>query len=222
MTKDNWNSFCGIMNAVSLVTANKEQSKEALLLMFNLLQKYELTDIQRAVYEHLKTKDGKYFPTPSHIIQLLEGNTDETYEVAWRLFLKAVRKYGGYETVKFPDPAFHYAIEQLGGWVKVNNDINELTEKEIAFYGKDFKMLYAVGKRNSNWESVPVALAGAIEQENSFNGFMDYLPEVVEVETGKQLKRKELLLKEVSNSKLTQLVGELKSNLTEGVLRNEI
>lgn len=207
MTKDDWKVFCNVLNAVSLITVGKEQTPEALLLMFETLKHYELSDVQKAISEHLRTKDGKFFPTPSHLIQILDGNEDESAEVAWRLFLKAVRRYGNYETVKFPAPAFHYAIEQLGGWVKVNSDINELTEKELAFYSKDFKMLFNVGKRKCNWEDVPLALAGEIEQNNSFNGLMDYLPEIIEVSTGKQIKRKELFLE--ANTEVKEVVKKL-------------
>ena len=190
-----WKTFCTLMNAAAEVSATQPKSNAALGLMFALLSKYSIQDIQRAVQIHLQSADGKFCPTPAHIINILEGEPEDRAEVAWQEFRRAVEKYGPYESVRFPKPAFHYAIKMLGGWLRINKDLSDMTEKEIKFYGKDFKRLYAVGEKRATWENVPLYFPGEFERNNRLiNSFKRFAPWIYMVDTGVQVSPSKLLL----------------------------
>lgn len=205
-----WKAFCTLMNAAAEVSATQPKSNAALGLMFALLSKYSIQDIQRAVQIHLKSGDGKYCPTPSHIINILEGEPEDRSEVAWREFRRAVEKYGSYESVRFPKPAFHYAIKMLGGWLRVNQNIGEMTEKDIEFFGKDFKRLYTVGEQQATWANVPSYFPGEFERHNcGVDAFNEFVPDVYLVDSGKKIKRNEL---QSGTRKLPKVVLQIVKN----------
>lgn len=218
MTKEcDWKPFCALMRTAAKMCATEAKDTDALAMMFVILSGYSFEQVKRAVFQHFKTKDGKFFPTPAHIIAIIEGNEDDRAEVAWRTFRRSVEKLGGYESVRFPSPAYHYAIRELGGWQKINSDFTDMTEKDIEFFGKNFKRLFLIGERNSNWENVPSYFQGAFESNNSFLGYGEFIPPVIEATTGKKLDRGELLSRALpGRGELTSLVEGVKNNLTEG------
>lgn len=178
--------------------------------MFSVLARFEFKDIQRAVQLHLNGSEGKFFPTPSHIINILEGEPEDRSEVAWREFRRAVEKYGPYESVRFPKPAFHYAIKMLGGWLRVNQNIGEMTEKDIEFFGKDFKRLYTVGEQQATWANVPSYFPGEFERHNcGVDAFNEFVPDVYLVDSGKKIKRNEL---QSGTRKLPKVVLQIVKN----------
>lgn len=218
MTKEcDWKPFCALMRTAAKMCATEAKDTDTLAMMFVILSGYNFEQVKRAVFQHFKTKDGKFFPTPAHIIAIIEGDDEDRAEMAWRIFLKAVEKHGAYESVRFTKPAFHYAIRELGGWRKINDDFLNLTDKDIEFYGKNFKRLYSIGEKTATWDNTPAYFRGVFESQNDANGYSEYIPPVIEIGTGQKLDRSELLSRALpGRGELTSLVEGVKNNLTEG------
>lgn len=100
-----------------------------------------------------------------------------------------------YESVRFPTPAYHFAIRELGGWERLVAMVNEMTDKELEFFGQKFAKLYSMGERCASWkaapgrEAVPPYFPGSFERENRTRGFLDHIPAPVDALTGRKLDR---------------------------------
>ena len=101
-----------------------------------------MAEIKRALEEHMG--HSPYMPKPSDIREILEGSEDDRAALAWAEVLRAMGRWGYYDSVKFPDPAIHFAISQMGGWMHL---CATLKDETIPFRGKDFAQYYAMGKR---------------------------------------------------------------------------
>ena len=162
------------------------------------MQDYRIEQVKQAVEAHLHGSEGRYFPTPSHLISQIQGSSIECANYAWRVFLKALDKYGYYDSVRFPEPAYHYVISLLGGWMAVSEDYRDLDEHELAFRRPEFVSLYQRGERVATFgrehgkEQVAPYLLGAYERDNAAAGYTDYIPKVVEIATGRKVKQSEL------------------------------
>lgn len=188
-----WQAFCDIIRASDEVTAGKTRNVLALGMMFRVLERYSLEDIVKAVDEHIRT--NKFAVTPADIIRHLDGSPDDKSTAAWRTFLRTMERYGYYDSVRFPDPAFHYVVEQLGGWERIGHEWHQLTEREIEFRRKEWVHLYEIGLRVASWGgetgkvSVPKYLCGFYERDNREGGHLDFIPDVVDVATGNRIDR---------------------------------
>lgn len=204
-----WLPFCELMNASAEVTASQPRSRNALVMMFDCLAQYSFKQVSQAVGQHFKTKDGKFFPTISHLVLLIEGDPDEKAEVAWRYFIESFKKWSAYDSVRYPNPVYHFVIQGLGGWKKVNEDFSNMGERDINFYGKDFRKLYTIGMRSATWDNVPPYFQGSFETQNKLNGYLDAVPPVYEVASGKERDRETLMLANKEDKLLLQLTQKV-------------
>lgn len=159
------------MNATDELTKGKPRSVEALSLMFSALKDYALGEIQGAMLQCAKTKP--FSPALSDVMQALDGNASDKSLIAWRNLEKALVLHSG-DSVQFPDPAYHYAIEHFGGWARLARKWGEMTERDWGFLEKDFRRLYELGLKNASWtdekEQQPLYLVGCWELENRYRG----------------------------------------------------
>jgi hypothetical protein len=192
-----WKKFCGLIRAADEVTAGKPRSEAALGLMFKALERHDFAAVARAVAMHVDA--SRFAVTPADITRLIEGSPEERSQAAWRLFLRAVDRHGFYDSVRFPDPAYHYAVMQLGGWERVCEEFHGLTDKELQFRAKDWRQLYETGERVASWDGeqgkaeVPKYLEGFFERGNLEGGHSGHLPDVLDAETGEKLSREALM-----------------------------
>lgn len=190
-----WKPFCALMNAAAESLGAKPRSETGLLLIFEALRPYPLEAVRAAIGRHLVSSEGKYFPTAAHIVQQIQGTEAERAELAWRRVVAAVSRWGCYESVRFPTPAYHFAIRELGGWERLVAMVNEMTDREIEFFGQKFAKLYSMGERCASWkaapgrEAVPPYFPGSFERENKARGFLDHIPAPVDALTGQRLDR---------------------------------
>ena len=211
MRKDDWGAFSALIRTADELTLGKPRSGEAIGLLFQVLLDYELADVRNAVSQHMK--ESKFAVTPSDIISRIDGDKEDLSAVAWRLFLRAIDRWGYYDSVRFPDPAYHYVIEQLGGWLKLSTDYHELTDKEIEFRRKEWVRLYEIGLRVASWNNepgkvmVPGILHGFHELNNSTLGRLDMLSRVISISTGDIMQREELGLTERINMPQLRIIG---------------
>lgn len=191
-----WKGFCELIRASDEITAGKPRSAAALGMMFKVLENYSLEDISRAVSAHVRA--CKFAVMPADIVRQIDGSPEEKAAVAWREFLRALDRYGYYDSVQFPDPAFHYAIIQLGGWERIGLDWHSLTPRETEFRGKEFRQLYETGMRVASWTSepgktrVPRYLRGFYENDNSGKGYVQHIPAIINVMNGEKTRQQAL------------------------------
>ena len=163
-------------------------SGEALKMFFLLLQKFSIGQVKTALQEHMAS--SPYMPKPCDVIQRIEGRPEDRAAAAWALVLKAVSRFGHDTSVRFPSPAFHYALEQMGGWARL---CMRLTDAELPFRARDFARFFEIGECCASWDGangtvkVPAYLAGTCELSNRANGH-DLPARVYDAESGKVLE----------------------------------
>lgn len=168
-------------------------SGEALKMFFLLLQKFSIGQVKAALQEHMAA--SPYMPKPCDVLRRIEGQPQDRAAVAWALVLRAISRFGHDTSVRFPSPAFHYAVGQMGGWAKL---CMRLTEAELPFRAKDFARFFEIGERCATWDGangtvkVPAYLAGTCELSNRANGHR-LSPKVYDAETGETLESRALL-----------------------------
>lgn len=193
MTKADWGAFSALIKTSDELTLGKPRSSEAIALFFNILLGRKLEDIRRAVSQHMT--ESKFAITPADIMTRIDGSKEDLAVLGWRMFLKAWERYGIYASVRFPHPAYHYAIEQYGGWVKLLTEWRDLQEEELHFRAKEWQRLYGIGLKCASWRSehgkvkVLSHLAGLHEIQNCAGGYLQHLPDVIAVDTGEAVGR---------------------------------
>ena len=190
MTSQDYDGFKKLLERAATVTfLQRGKDWETLVtVMFEELVQYDLEAIRMAVGAHVRSE--KFFPALADIIRRIEGRPEDRSAVAWALVLKAISRFGHDTSVRFPSPAFHYALDQMGGWAKL---CMRLTEDELPFRAKDFARFFEIGERCATWDGangtakVPAYLAGTCELSNRANGHR-LPPKVYDVESGAVLE----------------------------------
>ena len=188
MTERDKSEFAACLKVAADLYGRPPLSTEALKMFFLLLQKFSLEQVKSALQEHMAS--SPYMPKPCDVIQRIEGRPEDRAAVAWALVLGAISRFGHDTSVRFPSPAFHYALGQMGGWAKL---CMRLTDAELPFRARDFSRFFAMGERCASWNGangtvkVPAYLAGTCELSNRTNGYT--LPaKVYDAETGEVLE----------------------------------
>ncbi|GHV57788.1 hypothetical protein FACS1894216_22370 [Synergistales bacterium] len=192
MRESDWRDFCSLIHLADDAAKNTKRDEKTVAFMFEVLMPYEFKGIRRAVIEYIR--EDKFAVAPSDIIRRIDGTPAEQSLAAWRLFLYTLERYGYYDSVRFPSPAYHFVIKCLGGWEQVYEVYGSLPDQELQFRAKEWRTLFEIGTgvRKLSWDDVPGYLAGYFERQNSSHGFGDYIPEPIDVMTGETLNREEL------------------------------
>ena len=98
----------------------------------------------------------RWFPKPSELLELIQGNPNQRAERAWEMVCHAIDRYGAYESVQFTDPAISRAINRIGGWVSVCYRTEKWVRKEFL---ESYKLVDAPG-------TAPARLKGLHERKN--------------------------------------------------------
>ena len=174
MTEADFSAFAEIMSRAAELTAipNGKDVGRVTLALFHALAEFPLSAVAEAVEAHCRAE--RFFPMLADIVSRIEGRAEDRAAAAWAMVLRAMGRFGYYDSVKFPDPATHYAIGQMGGWRYLSE---HLTAESAPFRAKDFARFFGIGERIAAWENAPgkvaVApyLAGQHEAENSRKGY---------------------------------------------------
>lgn len=192
MTERDKPEFAACLKVAADLYGRPPLSTEALKMFFLLLKKFSLAQVKAALQEHMAS--SPYMPKPCDVLCRIEGQPEDRAAVAWGMVLRAISRFGHDTSVRFPSPAFHYAVEQMGGWAKL---CMRLTEAELPFRGRDFARFFEIGERCATWDGangtvkVPAHLAGTCELSNRTNGYA--LPaRVYDAETGAVLEKQAL------------------------------
>ncbi len=79
--------------------------------------------VARALRDHVGR--SAFMPKPGEIRSYLGAAGTTTAALAWELVREAVRSVGPYASPSFSDPAIALAIAGLGGWVAVNESMQD-------------------------------------------------------------------------------------------------
>jgi hypothetical protein len=185
MTSDQYNDFEKIMNRAALLTFQQRGKDWRALItaMFEELGDFSLDSVRDAVAGHVRAE--KFFPALADIVRRIEGGSETRAALAWAVVARAVTKLGRTASVRFPSPAYHYAIEQMGGWQKL---CASLRDEDLPFRGREFARFFEAGERVASWGNepgkvrVPPYLMGWHEINNRRCG--QELPDIVDAQTG--------------------------------------
>jgi len=179
MQKSDFKAFAQLMTATAETLGYPKLSVMGLELFFRVLESYSFEEVKAALANHIKT--SPYMPKPADIIGQLEGTAKDKAAEAWACVVKAIRDHGSYASVKFDDPAIHYAIDRMGGWIK----LCMMTHDEEPFRAKDFQEHYTRAQGIS-WDLVPRYFAGLHEINNRSKSSLE-IPEHCKAYTGQEV-----------------------------------
>lgn len=163
--------------AVIAETVNRKLSKVLMKAYWACLEPYPFSTVQHALNEVLKNPDAKkhsYFPAPSDIIAIIDGDVASKSLLAWTEVSRAIREIGHYDSVVFSDELIHAVIRDMGGWVV----LCQHTEKELPFVQRDFERRYRLYCQNRP-KLLPRQLTGRIAHQNAVHGHVNYIPSPV-------------------------------------------
>lgn len=140
---------------------------KGLQFIFNVLSRYELSDIARALQAHaLNPEDGRFAPKPADITRHVVGDTGSIAQKAWTQVITAIERVGTYESIVFDDPLIMATVRDMGGWLQLNT----MTNESKPFLQNEFVTRYR-GYLNNPPTSFPKQFVGLEAAGNSLNGY---------------------------------------------------
>lgn len=145
----------------------KTVSEGAMSLWWQVLERFEVEQVERAFRECIESPDsGQFMPRPADVVRRIEGTSVDRSLIAWGKVLDAVQRVGAYQSVVFDDGAIHAAISDMGGWPSVCRSKAD----ELQFVQKRFCDLHRAYSARPDI-AYPARLVGEHEASNSLNGF---------------------------------------------------
>jgi len=156
------NVLCGVADYYG-----KELSNATIGLYWQGLQQFDVTDVERALWEHTQNPDaGQYMPKIADLVRTLQGRTQDQAALAWSKVDNAVRTVGTYVDVVFDDALIHRVVSELGGWIWLGKQ----DEKEWPFVAKRFEALYRSYRTLAEAPVYPPQLTGLANAHNALEG----------------------------------------------------
>lgn len=145
-----------------------EISKTTLALYWQGLKQYDYEAIEKAAWAHTQSPDeaGRWMPKISDLTKALQGRTVDQASLAWAKVDRAVRTVGIYHDVAFDDALIHRVIQDIGGWIK----LNQLDDKEWPFIEKRFVTVYQGYRMQADAPDYPDRLIGLANAQNQVEG----------------------------------------------------
>lgn len=136
MTDDDKWRFADLMRLTASVTVlpNGKTVESIMPSLFEGLRQYDFTEVEDATKRYCR--GNRFFPMLADIVGLIEGNDTEKALKLWTLVVRAIENIGHWHNVRFPVPAVHAAIENMGGWVWL---ATHLTYDNAPFLQKEFE-----------------------------------------------------------------------------------
>lgn len=160
-------AFAAMLSAVAEIYG-KALTPQLIAIYWQALAPYDLAAVRKALDMHVRNPDtGQYWPKPADVIRMLGGTTEDAALQAWATAERAIRRIGGYESVVFDDPLIHRCIEDMGGWQK----LCETLEEELPFRAREFSARYRGYAMRRDIPQYPSHLIGRFEADNSARGY---------------------------------------------------
>lgn len=140
MRESDFDQFSQMLAAEAEIRNTKPLSEGALLLWWQRMQRFDLSQLHRALARHANDPDrGRFMPQPADLIRFLEGSTTDKAALAWGKAIGAASSIGGYTDVVFDDPLIHAVVEDIGGWPK----FCRTETKDLSYLQHRFQQSYA-------------------------------------------------------------------------------
>jgi hypothetical protein len=146
----------------------RDMSPGVIDLYWSALQQFDLSAVRQSLDRHVKSPDaGQFMPKPADLIRMMGGTSSDAAMQAWAKVERAIRTVGGHESVVFDDPLIHRAIDDMGGWIK----LCEVLEDDLVFRARDFQALYRGFAMRREIPPYPRKLIGRFEAVNTQSGW---------------------------------------------------
>ena len=167
MTDSDFQEFSGLLTnesqfypQVASLTATKIRG------YFESLSRFDLRAVKEA-FTRLRER-SEFFPTIRAIVEQCEGSIQDRAEMAWHTFFSLLNE-GEYPSIWLYDKAMAYAVETLGGWLTIVNELREAKIEMIANFEKRFKAAYKIGTDRNESLQPRIHYAGLYEANNRQN-----------------------------------------------------
>ena len=143
---------------------NKDITEGIIGVYFDIFKDYSANEFKKAAYNVIKTHKFTSIPTPAHILEYIEGTSDDKALVAWHLARQAVVDIGYYDSPKFKNQIISNCIDAEGGW----QEFCSIKTDNLPFAEKRFLDLYRIFiKRGCK----PIELVGFHNANNRLKGY---------------------------------------------------
>ena len=164
MFDSDFTEFCKIMDIQADIRKVQRLTNEQLAAYFDALKSLTLDTLKELLRSHLYSANGKFMPTVPDIIQEAFGTPEQRANEAWLCVLRGM-EHGAYYDIRFENPAIHYAINQMGGWVHFAKSYNlaytDSIRKEMGF---QFRSIFKrAEQRRITWSEAPAVLKGELK-----------------------------------------------------------
>ena len=147
-------------------TYNREATKTLASAYFMVLEGLTISEFQAAVKSVLATRKFTNLPMPADILEIVNGNPDDTALIALKELEDAMSIHGAYRSVIFKDKVIMACVKGMGGW----QGICQVTSDEWKFQKQEFLKLYRAYHRNGKYPEVDY-LVGKNEHQNRIDGY---------------------------------------------------
>ena len=165
MTQNDWKAFSELIDRTYRLYQRPTLERGDMRMFFDTLADLPFEAVMEGVKRHMMActgEAGRFAPKPADIRLALFGTPEQAACSAWPKVQKAIKKLRSDSSVRFDDPAYHYAIEACGGWVNLCRMTPEESEPL-------FRRYYATAVRDRiGWQSVPEHMAGNDEGRGSY------------------------------------------------------
>lgn len=131
--------------------AGERLSKERVNAYFDTLQRFDLCIIQAALVA-LRER-CKFFPSVMEIVEVIDASPLDRSKIAWETITRVIEE-GEMCSIYARDKAMAYAIEAMGGGLKLMDLVRSATVEMWASYGKEFREFYQIGAKGLQHPSV--------------------------------------------------------------------
>jgi len=147
---------------------NKSLTKNTLAIYIDILETYDLPQIEKAFQSLVKEHALSRFPLPADFMKHLEPPEEKILDArkAWNKALDKMEYKGRWNTVQFDDPIIAHTIVALAGsWINFGDRIQITSPEDLVFYEKDFIQIYQTIKTRGGVSDLP-QLEGRCDMEN--------------------------------------------------------
>ncbi|WP_321822889.1 hypothetical protein [Pyramidobacter piscolens] len=172
MIEKDWKRFSELIDAAAEYYRQPHLTNAAMKLMFEALRYLSFEAVSLAVTKHMSGIDGntsRFCPNAADLRLALYGTPEQQACEAWVNVVRAMRKLRSGTSVRFDNPAYHFAIEACGGWPGLCRMTPEESEPL-------FRRHFVAGiHRCIGWHDVPDHMYGSDEA----NGYASWTPDEI-------------------------------------------
>lgn len=174
MKPNDLENFVALIRVLDVEHYMRDYSEDRVHLFWSALEEFDFEVVAAAFTMHIKNPvSGRFYPKVGDIIANIEVILGSSSSLAWDAVKQAISESGKYRSVIFDDPRIHVAIERMGGWIRL---CEEMDERNIEAKKQEFCNQYTAAAEAQEW---PRVLIGQHEQDRKITGIGTKLPPAV-------------------------------------------